>query len=56
MNFSHFLSMGGYAAFVWPAYAVTLVVLIANVFAARASHRHAVEEARRRIQMSELAG
>jgi len=24
---SEFLSMGGYAAFVWPAYAVTLIVL-----------------------------
>ena len=56
MTLSHFLSMGGYAAFVWPAYAVTLTVLIANVFAARASYRRAVQEARRRLQMSELAG
>ena len=30
MSLSHFLSMGGYAAFVWPAYAVTLIVLIVN--------------------------
>ena len=56
MSLSHFLSMGGYAAFVWPAYAVTLIVLIVNVLAARASYRRALEEARRRLQMSELAG
>ncbi len=56
MSLSHFLSMGGYAAFVWPAYALTLIVLIVNVFAARASYRRALEEARRRLQMSELAG
>jgi heme exporter protein D len=24
---SHYLAMGGYAAFVWPAYAIALVVL-----------------------------
>lgn len=28
---SHFLAMGGYAAYVWPAYGVTLGVLLANV-------------------------
>jgi heme exporter protein D len=26
-NLTHFLAMGGYAAFVWPAYAVALIVL-----------------------------
>lgn len=25
-----FLAMGGYAAYVWPAYAIVLLVLIAN--------------------------
>jgi len=28
---SEFLHMGGYAAYVWPAYAVAAVVLVANV-------------------------
>jgi heme exporter protein D len=56
VSLSHFLSMGGYAAFVWPAYAVTLTVLVVNVFAARASYRRALEEARRRLQMRELTG
>ena len=56
MSLSQFLSMGGYAAFVWPSYAVTLIVIVVNVLAARASHRRALEDARRRIGMQELAG
>ena len=48
MNIAEFIDMGGYAAFVWPAYAVALAVLIGNLVAARASHRRAVAEARRR--------
>ncbi|HJS21342.1 MAG TPA: heme exporter protein CcmD [Steroidobacteraceae bacterium] len=50
MSLAEFVNMGGYAAFVWPAYAVALVVLVGNVVAARASHRRAVAEARRRAQ------
>lgn len=53
MSLGDFFDMGGYAAFVWPAYAVTLIVLIGNVLAARSSHRRAVEEARRRAQSPE---
>ena len=45
MSFAEFIAMGGYGQFVCPAYAVTLIVLIGNVFLARASHRRAVEEA-----------
>jgi heme exporter protein CcmD len=55
MNVDAFLSMGGYAEFVWPSYAVVLTVLIWNVIAARRSHRRAAEEARRRLQMSGTA-
>ena len=32
---SDFLAMGGYAAFVWPAFAVTAVVLVALLVASR---------------------
>ena len=48
MRLAEFIAMGGYAAFVWPAYTVALVVLIGNVIAARGSHRRALAEARRR--------
>ena len=30
MDWQSFLAMGGYAAFVWPSYALALIVLIAN--------------------------
>ncbi|HTT43162.1 MAG TPA: heme exporter protein CcmD [Steroidobacteraceae bacterium] len=44
-----FLDMGGYAAFVWPAYALTLAVVIANVLAARRALRRAQLLGRRRL-------
>lgn len=31
MNFETFWAMGGYAAYVWPAYAITTLVLVLNV-------------------------
>jgi heme exporter protein CcmD len=45
--------MGGYAWFLWPAYAITFVVLIGNIWLARQSHVKARREAQRRLQMSE---
>lgn len=44
-----FLAMGGYAAFLWPAYLVTVIALIANVVSARSALRHARSEAARRV-------
>lgn len=46
-----FFDMGGYAAFVWPAYAVTLAVIGLNIVWARRALARAREEARRRLQM-----
>lgn len=45
---SGFLDMGGYAAFVWPAYAVTFAVVILNVYWARRALARALAAARRR--------
>lgn len=53
MSLTEFLHMGGYGAFVWPAYVVTLCVLIANVYLARGSHRRAVSEALKRAAREE---
>ena len=39
MSFMEFLNMGGYASFVWPAYLITAVVLIANILLPRIRHR-----------------
>ena len=39
MSLIEFLNMGGYAIFVWPAYLITAVVLIANLLLPRIRHR-----------------
>jgi heme exporter protein CcmD len=44
-----FLDMGGYAAFLWPAYALTLAVIALNVFWARRALTRAEAAARRRL-------
>ncbi len=44
-----FLDMGGYAPYVWPSYALTLVVIALNVFWARRRLTKGREEARRRL-------
>jgi heme exporter protein D len=49
MSLSEFLNMGGYAAFVWPAFGATAVVMIANVLAARRRERAVQAQLRRRI-------
>jgi heme exporter protein D len=48
-----FLDMGGYAAFVWPAYAVTLAVMVLNVVWARRALARSRAEARRRQRLEE---
>ena len=50
-----FFDMGGYAAFVWPAYAVTIAVMILNIVWARRALTRSREEARRRLQMQREA-
>ncbi len=41
------LRMGGQGAYVWPAYGITLAVIIFNVWAARRKLASALSEARR---------
>jgi heme exporter protein CcmD len=48
---SRFFDMGGYAAFVWPAYAVTLTVIFLNIIWARRALARSRAEARRRLAM-----
>jgi heme exporter protein D len=46
---SAFLDMGGYAAYVWPAYAVTLAVIALNIVWARRLLQRSRKEALRRL-------
>jgi heme exporter protein D len=53
-DLASWLAMGGYAPFIWPAYAVTAVVLVALLWSSlrmlnrRAAELARLEEARRR--------
>lgn len=44
-----FLAMGGYAAYVWPAYALFFLVLIADFVAPRLRRRRVLTELRARL-------
>lgn len=48
---SEFLEMGGYAAYVWPSYALTLTVIVLNIVWARRLLARSRDEARRRLAM-----
>lgn len=44
---SEFLGMGGHGAYVWPAYGITLALIVFNVWSARRKLARALGEARR---------
>jgi heme exporter protein CcmD len=48
---SHFLAMGGYAGYLWPAYGLTLLAVVLNVVWARRLLSQAKADARRRLVM-----
>lgn len=48
---AEFFAMGGYAVFLWPAYALALLALLINVYVARRALADAREEVRRRLAM-----
>ena len=50
-----FLEMGGYARFVWPCYALTVLVVGLNIRWAQSSLRAARAEARRRLASAKAA-
>ncbi len=43
--------MGGYAAFVWPAFGITTAVLVLNVVTARRHDRKVLARNQRRLRM-----
>ena len=48
---SEFFDMGGYAAYLWPSYGVTLAAVVLNIFWARRLLARSREDARRRLAM-----
>lgn len=55
MSLKDFLDMGGYAAYVWPAYALTLVVIVGAAWASRRQHRRLVAQLERRARAENAA-
>jgi heme exporter protein CcmD len=45
-----FFEMGGYAAYVWPAYAITLAVVVLNVIWAYRALARSRADAQRRVR------
>ena len=43
-SLANFLQMGGYGGYVWTAYGVTALVVVAEIVALRARRRAAVQE------------
>jgi heme exporter protein CcmD len=50
-----FLSMSGYGAYVWSCYALTMAVLVWNLFAARRELKRQQLQARRRAEAGSAA-
>jgi heme exporter protein D len=53
---SDFLAMGGYGAYIWPAYAVFVVVLALEAYAPRAQRKRLLADIRGRLQRREARG
>jgi len=51
-SLSQFFAMGGYGAFVWSAFAITFIVLLANVLASRWVHKSLVKRLQRERQLN----
>ena len=48
---SEFFSMGGYGAYIWSSFALTLVVLLLEVASVRSKHKKIVQRIRRIQQL-----
>jgi len=44
---SEFFAMGGYAAYVWPSFALTAIVMLANLYLALRARKKAIDTLRR---------
>jgi heme exporter protein D len=53
MNLSDFLHMGGYAGYVWSAFGIATVVLVANVIVAKRQFSTNLEHQKRRLSHEE---
>ncbi len=54
MNWSEFFNMGGYAFFVWTSYALTLIVVMANIILPIMQRKKVISRIKRTIKREQL--
>ncbi len=50
MNWSEFFAMGGYAVYVWTSYALTLVIVLANIILPLIQRKQVIAKIKRAIK------
>ena len=53
-SFSDFLAMGRHGAFVWSAYGISLIVIVANIIAPIQRKRALINDIKRKIKREKL--
>ncbi len=54
MNWSEFFNMGGYAFYVWTSYALTLVVVVANIISPIMQRKKVIKQIKRTLKREQL--
>lgn len=54
MNWSEFFHMGGYAFFVWTSYALTLIVVLANIISPMLQRKKIIARIKRAVKREAL--
>jgi len=54
MNWSEFFNMGGYAFFVWSSYALTFVVVVANIVSPIMQRKKVIARIKRTMKREQL--
>ena len=54
MNWSEFFNMGGYAFFVWSSYALTLIVVLANIISPMVQRKKIIARIKRAVKREAL--
>ncbi len=54
MNWSEFFDMGGYAFFVWTSYALTLIVIVANIVSPIMQRKKVISRIKRAIKRESI--
>jgi len=54
MNWSEFFNMGGYAFFVWTSYALTFIIVVANIISPIMQRKKVISRIKRAIKREQL--